>query len=178
MCASPSPLVTYSTILSLFPSPLLSSAQSKPRMWHGSGKIGQRAYPCSLLPMNIYREEAGKGANRHFSSPTRDERDTVTPCSKTFCIVLLFTAGWTTLGGWMTSIKYNERYYIIFQRIADRLLRDINWLIISVLKVSIVGEFSISGRKKDSIRRLSLAGWNFLNHSSDFPTLLLLFLFR
>lgn len=49
---------------------------------------------------------------------------------------------------------------------------------ISVLKVSIVGGFSISGRKKDSIKRLSLAGWNFLNNSSDFPTLLLLFLFR
>lgn len=49
---------------------------------------------------------------------------------------------------------------------------------ISVLKVSIVGGFSISGRKKDSIKRLSLAGWNFLNNSSDFPILLLLFLFR
>lgn len=76
----------------------------------------------------------------------------------------------------MTSIKYNERLYYISTNC--RQIASIVILIdISVLKVSIVGGFSISGRKKDSIKRLSLAGWNFLN-SSDFPTLLLLFFFR
>lgn len=77
----------------------------------------------------------------------------------------------------MTSIKYNERLYYISTNC--RQIASIVILIdISVLKVSIVDGFSISGRKKDSIKRLSLAGWNFLNNSSDFPILLLLFLFR